>query len=80
MSKVNEKEIQDVKESDQVEHIDLPELESAKPKYKANTQLDDAARILAEAGNQEFSKEDKKRVLRWIDFYVCLPMGIVYCV
>lgn len=66
----------------EVDHVDdaVNELESAKPKYAANTQLDDAARILAEAGPMEFSQEDKKRVLRWIDFYVCLPMGIVYCV
>jgi hypothetical protein len=68
------------KDQGQTQHVDLPELESGKPKYAANTQLDDAARILAEAGHREFSAEDKKRVLRRIDFFVCLPMAIVYCV
>ncbi|TXT04298.1 hypothetical protein VHUM_04185 [Vanrija humicola] len=63
----------------QVEVEQIDDLESAKgPRYKANTQLDDAARILAEAGNFEASLEDRKRVLRRIDIYVCIPMCLVY--
>jgi hypothetical protein len=68
---------------DAVEHIEAPELRDAergnKPKYKANTQLDDAARLLDEAGGHvEYSMAEMKQVLRRIDFYVCLPMCITY--
>lgn len=59
------------------------ELESGqptKPKYAANTQLDDAARILQEAGTIEYSAADAKRVLRKIDIYVCIPMCLTYFV
>ena len=59
-----------------------PTLESSeegkKPKYAANTQLDDAARILAEAGNIEYTPQEHKRVLRKIDLFVCLPMCLTY--
>ncbi|KAK8846532.1 hypothetical protein IAR55_005618 [Kwoniella newhampshirensis] len=59
-------------------HLD-PEQGQAKSKYKANTQLDDAARLLQEAGGHvEYTAEDSKRVLRLIDFYVCLPMCLIY--
>ncbi|BEJ16693.1 hypothetical protein CspHIS471_0600940 [Cutaneotrichosporon sp. HIS471] len=67
-----------------VEHIEAPELHdvehaSSKPKYKANTQLDDAARLLEEAGGHiEYSLAEMKKVLRRIDFYVCFPMCITY--
>ena len=47
-------------------------------KKTVNNQMDEAARILAEAGQQDFTVEDRKRVLRRIDIYVCLPMCIVY--
>ena len=73
----SEKEITDKHAAEHVEIDD--DVESGKPKYAANAQMDEAARILAEAGPREFSAQDKKRVLRKIDFWVCLPMGIVYC-
>lgn len=69
---------------DVIEHIEAAELRdpehaSGKPKYKANTQLDDAARLLDEAGGHiEYSVAEMKQVLRRIDFYVCLPMCITY--
>ncbi|WVQ76603.1 hypothetical protein IAR50_006275 [Cryptococcus sp. DSM 104548] len=48
-------------------------------KKGANNQLDDAARLLAEAGGHvEYTAEDNKRVLRKIDLFVCLPMCLVY--
>jgi hypothetical protein len=41
--------------------------------------MDDAARILHEAGGQQdFSAEDRRRVLRRIDLFVCVPMCITY--
>ena len=44
-----------------------------------NTQLDDAARLLEEAGGHvEYTLEDSKRVLRKIDFWVCIPMCLTY--
>jgi hypothetical protein len=50
-----------------------------KSKYAANTQLDDAAKLLAEAGGHvEYTAADSNRVRRTIDFYVCLPMCLVY--
>lgn len=65
-----------------VEHIEAsPQLdtEHATSKYRANTQLDDAARLLQEAGGHvEYSPEESKRILRRIDLYVCLPMCITY--
>lgn len=76
----------DEKKDGVVEHIEaLPELRrdseavSKGPKYKANTQLDDAARLLDEAGGHvEYSMAEMKKVLRRIDFYVCFPMCITY--
>lgn len=69
---------------DIVEHVEAAELNdvehsSNKPKYKANTQLDDAARLLDEAGGHiEYSLAEMKKVLRRIDFFVCFPMCITY--
>lgn len=71
---------------DVVEHVETPQLnrdsdvEHGKgTKYKANTQLDDAARLLEEAGGHvEYSMAEMKRVLRRIDIYVCIPMCITY--
>lgn len=61
------------------EHIEVPELESGHGGRTANTQLDDAARLLAEAGGHvDYTPQDGKRVLRMIDFYVCLPMCLTY--
>lgn len=63
-----------------LEHHDDPE--TLKPvngveskKKGANTQLDDAARLLQEAGGSvEYTPEENKRVLRMIDLYVCVPV------
>jgi hypothetical protein len=73
--------VEDEKEISQ--HIDnsLPVVDAesgGKPKYAANSQLDDAARLLQEAGGVEYSAAESKRVLRMIDLWVCLPMCITY--
>jgi hypothetical protein len=56
-------------------HTDLDvnvDPETGKRKFNANTQLDDAARLLEEAGGHvEATAEDRKRVLRRIDLFVC---------
>jgi hypothetical protein len=59
------------------EHVEYVEEKGLK--HTANNQLDDAARILQDAGGHfECSAADKKRVLRLIDLYVCLPMCLTY--
>ena len=71
----NEKEIVEYNE----QRGDLGDVEENKPKYAANTQMDDAARLLYEVGGHvEYTKEEEKRVLRKVDFYVCIPMCLVY--
>ncbi len=47
-----------------------------------NTQLDDAVRLLAEAGgsNSKSPRRRWKRVLRKIDLGVCVTMCIIYCI
>lgn len=63
-----------------VEHrpVDVVEEGHSKSKYKANTQMDDAAKLLEQAGAFTASAQDRKRVLRQIDIFVCIPMCIVY--
>lgn len=73
--------IEDEKEISQHVEQQLPvvDTEAQKPKYAANSQLDDAARLLAEAGGHvEYTPAEAKRVLRRIDFFVCLPMCLTY--
>ncbi|ORX39563.1 major facilitator superfamily domain-containing protein [Kockovaella imperatae] len=66
-------------EKDIPTHQDVVDVEVAAPKYAANTQLDDAAKLLAEAGGHvEYTRAEGRRVLRKIDLYVCLPMCLVY--
>ncbi|WVQ83847.1 hypothetical protein IAT38_005991 [Cryptococcus sp. DSM 104549] len=67
------------------EHIETAPTTSYDPekgqtkKRTVNTQLDDAARLLEEAGGQiEYTHADNKRVLRLVDLYVCLPMCLIY--
>lgn len=67
------------------EHIEVShavtrdDLERGRTKRTANTQLDDAAKLLEDAGGHvEYTHAENKRVLRLIDFYVCLPMCLVY--
>jgi len=68
----NEKNI-----TEHVEHT--TELERGHGRKGANTQLDDAAKLLADAGGHvEYTPEDSKRVLRRIDLFVCLPMCLIY--
>ncbi|WVQ69752.1 uncharacterized protein L199_007972 [Kwoniella botswanensis] len=69
------------------EHIEQPvvqepqNLEAGKKKRNANRQLDEAADLLREnGGHVEYTVEDRKRVLRMVDIYVCIPMCIVYLV
>jgi hypothetical protein len=58
---------------------DVGALETGRVRRGANTQLDDAAKLLADAGGHiDYSAEDSKRVLRKIDFYVCAPMCLIY--
>ncbi|OXB36609.1 allantoate transporter [Cryptococcus neoformans] len=67
------------------EHIEVAhavtrdDMEKGHTKRTVNTQLDDAAKLLEEAGGHvEYTHADNKRILRLIDFYVCLPMCLVY--
>ena len=82
MSDLKSHPIEDEKDAARhVEDTHLPQVdpESQKPKYSANTQLDDAAKLLEEAGGHvEYTAADQKRVLRKIDLFVCLPMCLVY--
>ena len=67
----------DEKERDVIDHIEHDNEKNTK--WTANAHMDDAARILHEAGGQlEFSAEDRRRVLRRIDLFVCVPMCITY--
>lgn len=67
------------------EHVEVAhtvtrdDMEKGRKKRTINTQLDDAAKLLEEAGGHvEYTHADNKRILRLIDFYVCLPMCLVY--
>lgn len=67
------------------EHVEVAhtvtrdDMEKGRTKRTVNTQLDDAAKLLEEAGGHvEYTHADNKRILRLIDFYVCLPMCLVY--
>lgn len=65
------------------EHVEHPAFDDVEEghrqsKYKANTQMDDAAKLLQQAGDFSASAQDRKRVLRRIDVFVCIPMCIVY--
>lgn len=67
----------DEKDRDIVDHIEHDNEKGRS--WKANTQLDEAARILNEAGGQHnFTDEEKRRVLRKVDIFVCIPMCITY--
>jgi hypothetical protein len=55
--------------------LDAKHLEGGKKKG-VNTQLDDAAALLAaHGGHIEYTPEENKRVLRMIDLYVCVPVS-----
>jgi hypothetical protein len=62
-------------EKDDVVHLEAVttnDEERGVKKSTANTQLDDAARILQEAGGiVDATPEERKRVLRRIDLFVC---------
>jgi hypothetical protein len=70
----------------QTQHIEtLPaqeaDAEAGLKRRNVNTQLDDAAELLAQAGGHvEVSLEDSKRVVRLVDVWVCVPMCIVYTI
>jgi hypothetical protein len=56
-----------------------PDIEAGKLRHKVTNQMDDAAKILEEAGGSiSYTQEDQKRLLRKIDLYVALPMCLVY--
>jgi hypothetical protein len=45
-------------------------------KKGVNTQLDDAAQLLAaHGGHVDYTPEENKRVLRMVDLYVCVPVS-----
>jgi len=64
-----------------VEDLDT-EFGLTKKIHGINTQLDDAVRLLAEAGgsNSKSPRRRWKRVLRKIDLGVCVTMCIIYCI
>lgn len=70
----------DEKDRDLVDHIEHDQHDEEKGRRRtANNQMDEAARILAEAGGQHnYSIEEKRRILRRIDIFVCIPMCITY--
>lgn len=67
-------------ETEHVDRVTPDDAETGKRPVRstANNQLDDAARLLREAGGIEVTLEENKRVLRRIDLFVCVPMCIVY--
>lgn len=70
-------QVLDEKDRDLVDHIEHDQEKGRK--WTANNQMDEAARILAEAGGQHnFSAEEKRRILRRVDLFVCVPMCITY--
>jgi hypothetical protein len=67
----------DEKERDMVDHIEHDNEKNTT--WTKNKHMDDAARILHEAGgHRDYSAEDRRRVLRRIDLFVCVPMCITY--
>ncbi|WWC95843.1 hypothetical protein V866_002710 [Kwoniella sp. B9012] len=66
---------EDEKES-AIEHVERVEASTAKGRAKKYE--DDAAEILRQAGNLEYTVEDDKRVLRKIDRWVLIPMFFTY--
>jgi hypothetical protein len=65
------------KDRDMVDHIEHDTEKNVA--WSGNKHMDDAARILHEAGgHREYSVEDRRRVLRRIDIFVCIPMCITY--
>lgn len=61
-------------------HHETYDLEDGKSRHLPSTEgMDDAAQILRDAGGQrDFSAQERKRVLRKIDLFVCVPMCLVY--
>lgn len=61
-----------------LEHVatQKEDLEDGHKRRKANNQLDEAAKILEERGEIEYTIEDSKRVLRKIDIFVCIVSTI----
>lgn len=67
----------DEKDRDLADHIEHDTEKNVE--WSGNKHMDDAARILHEAGgHREYSVEDRRRVLRRIDIFVCIPMCITY--
>ena len=67
----------DEKDRDLVDHIEHDDEKNTS--WTKNKHMDDAARILHEAGgHRDFTAEERRRVLRRIDLFVCVPMCITY--
>jgi NAD(P)H-dependent flavin oxidoreductase YrpB (nitropropane dioxygenase family) len=60
------------------DHLD-PEAISRMHRHGAKGVMDEAARILQEAGGHvEYTPDERRRLLRRIDIYVCIPMCLTY--
>lgn len=78
--------LKDEKDVGAVEHVDntsaVPELDlEAKRqlhRHGAAGKLDEAARLMAEQGQVNYSADERKRVLRKIDIFVCIPLCLTY--
>ena len=63
----------------QDENVDTEALKNLH-RHGAGDAQDEAATVLANAGNQEFSASDKKKLLWRIDLHICTVMCLVYFV
>ena len=81
MSNMEDINVNDEK-GDIAEHVEASpaDIEALKSRHR-DQRADDAAALIDEAGGQfEISSADRKRVLRKIDFWVCVPLCIVYTI
>ncbi|WVQ85169.1 hypothetical protein IAT38_007334 [Cryptococcus sp. DSM 104549] len=62
---------------DHLEQVISPDSDHHKTR-KVNNQLDEAAEFLAQAGPVEYTAQERRRVIRKIDLFVCVPMCITY--
>jgi hypothetical protein len=63
-------------------HVENTDVEAdGKPVYHSD-KVDDVAYILDQAAGEqiEISEQDRKRILRKIDLWVCVPLCIVYTI
>lgn len=73
----------DVIGPEHLDHVAQPELDDLEGNQKlhrhgAAGKEDEAARLMAEQGQVNYSVEERKRVLRKIDIAVCIPLCLTY--